>query len=212
MPAPTNQQQHDEEPAENQAKDQFFPSRTYCVETICAPCGVVIAWAKFIKAESPTNILQFLEHVYPTMETRPDYICIDKACLVLRTSISNGSWEQWKQTRRFIVDSYHYVNHCVTDVLCHTWCNPAPSNGSAPNLVVSERNQNGEIYYKCAFNTQACEQLNAWLGGFETILKRMSPGNFDWFLYTVLFYHTRHVLEKQSRSQCESDDETDDSL
>jgi hypothetical protein len=54
--------------------------------------------------------------------------------------------------------------------------------------------------------------LIAWLGGFDTILRRMSPGNFNWFLHTVLFYHTRHVLKRQSRSQDESDDETDDSL
>ena len=52
-------------------------------ETITAPCAVVIAWAKFPKSESPTNILNFLESVYPTAESHPDYICIDKACLLL---------------------------------------------------------------------------------------------------------------------------------
>ena len=50
-------------------------------------------------------------------------------------------------------------------------------------------------------NKQACEQLNAWLGGFEPILKRMVPGNFDWFLHTMLFYHTRYVLKKQDRKR-----------
>jgi hypothetical protein len=44
---------------------------------------------------------------------------------------------------------------------------------------------------------QACEQLNAWLGGFEPILKRMTPGNFNWFLHTMLFYHTQRVIQKQ---------------
>jgi hypothetical protein len=48
---------------------------------------------------------------------------------------------------------------------------------------------------------QACEQLNSWLGGFESILKRMKIGNFDWFLHTMLFYHTQHVLEKQSQKE-----------
>jgi len=69
------------------------------METICTPCGVVIAWAKFAKSESPTNILAFLEQVFPTEESQPAYICIDKACLLLRTSISNGSWDAiWKKT------------------------------------------------------------------------------------------------------------------
>jgi hypothetical protein len=27
----------------------------------------------------------------------------------------------------------------------------------------------------------------------------MTPGNFDWFLHTMLFYHTRHVIDKQAR-------------
>jgi len=52
----------------------------------------VIAWAKFAKSESPTNILAFLETIFPTEESQPAYICIDKACLVLHTAITNGSW------------------------------------------------------------------------------------------------------------------------
>jgi hypothetical protein len=69
---------------------------------------------------------------------------------------------------------------------------------------------------------QACEQLNAWLGGFEPILKRMTPGNFNWFLHTMLFYHTQRVIDKQQRamgqmadgsgggSEDESEDESGD--
>jgi hypothetical protein len=205
----TNQQPHDQEVVDNRGRDQFIPSRTYCVETICAPCGVVIAWAKFAKAESPTNILNFLEQVYPTEISRPDYICIDKACLVMRTSINNGSWEQtWSRTSRFIVDSYHYTNHSINDNLCHRWCNPTPRDGSAPNLVVAGRTRDGQTYKKSAFNTQACEQLNAWLGGFDSILRRMTPGNFNWFLHTMLTYHTTQVCKKLAKAQVHTDDDS----
>jgi uncharacterized Zn finger protein (UPF0148 family) len=204
-----NLQPHDQDVTEYQQKNYFSPNRFYCVETICAPCGTVIAWTKFAKSESPTHILNFLANVYPTEESRPDYICIDKACLVLRTSISNGSWQEWKKTSRFIVDTYHYKNHSVNDGLCRAWCNPAPTDGSAPNLVIPAVDKNGQACLKRAFNTQACEQLNAWLGGFESILKRMVPGNFDWFLHTMLFYHTRNVLKKQERNR-ENDDNDDD--
>ena len=34
------------------------------------------------------------------------------------------------------------------------------------------------------------------IGGFEPILKRMTPGNFDWFLHTMLFLQTQYVLNK----------------
>ena len=214
QPAPhVNLQPHDEiTPEAHRRKNYFSPSCFYCVETICAPCGIVIAWAKFAKSESPTNILNFLEMVYPTEESHPAYICIDKACLVLRTAVANGSWDAvWKNTTRFIVDTYHYINHRVTDYLCRKWCNPAPQDGSAPNLVVISTDNHGRPYLKRAFNTQACEQLNAWLGGFESILKRMVPSNFNWFLHTMLFYHTRHVLERQNERNNNRNDNGDDS-
>jgi hypothetical protein len=98
--AQTNQQPHDEPSTPEVQRDNYFtPNKFYCVETVCAPCGVVVAWAKFAKSESPTNILSFLESVYPNEESRPDYICIDKACVVPRTAITNGSWDTiWKNT------------------------------------------------------------------------------------------------------------------
>ncbi|KAF8882300.1 hypothetical protein BD779DRAFT_1612503 [Infundibulicybe gibba] len=121
-----NNQPHDESTPEAKRKNYFGPSCFYCVETICAPCGVVIAWTKFDKAESPTIFCNFL-----------------RIMLVLRTSIANKSWEMWSRTS-------------------------APLDGSAPNLVP---------YYQRAFNTQA--------RGFESILRRMTPGNFNWFLYVI---------------------------
>ncbi|KIJ91189.1 hypothetical protein K443DRAFT_115393, partial [Laccaria amethystina LaAM-08-1] len=212
-------QPHDQPTLDTQTSNYFSPSRFYCVETTCAPCGVVIAWTKFSKAESPTKILNWLESIYPTEESRPAYICIDKACLVLRTAIANGCWDNvWKNTTRFIVDSYHYINHRTTDYICRKWCNPAPLNGSAPNLVISAVDKNGRSYLKRAFNTQACEQLNSWLGGFDSILRRMTQGNFNWFLHTMLFYHTRIVIQKQRTGKEDHlaeenvDNEVDDSL
>ena len=192
-------QRHDDDNEDPPPSPNYFsPARYYCVETICAPCGVVIAWTKFEKSESTTKILQFLESVYQTEESRPDYICIDKGCQVFRTSVNNGSWDEiWKHTSRFIVDTYHYINHRVTDYLCQTYCNPSPGDRSAPNLVTIEYDSNGRSHARRAFNTQVCEQLNAWLGGFELILKCMKPGKVNWFLHTMLFYHTKHVITEQ---------------
>ena len=87
-----NTQCHDEPAPTVRQANYFIAPRFNCVETLCAPCAVVVAWTKFAKSESPTNILNFLEEVYPTEESRPAYICIDKACSLLRTAISNGSW------------------------------------------------------------------------------------------------------------------------
>lgn len=52
--------------------------------------------------------------------------------------------------------------------------------------------------------------MNAWLGGFESILKRMTPSNFDWFLHAMLFYHTRHVIEKQESKGTNQPNQTEE--
>jgi hypothetical protein len=40
----------------------------------------------------------------------------------------------------------------------------------------------------------------------------MTQGNFDWFLHTMLFYHTGKVLDKQAKkaSKSTNDDGSDD--
>lgn len=175
-PKPASEHQpHDEPPPEPKKVKHFFgPATFYCIETICSPCGVVDAWAKFAKSESDSNILAFLHHVYPTPDSRPDYICIDKACRVLRHLVTQGLWPEWSQTTRFIVDSYHYQNHKKTDKLCQTWCNPAPTDGSAPNLVITAIDSHGKPYQKRAFNTQVrCFIICNYFGTDNIILTGM---------------------------------------
>ena len=50
---------------DRQIKNYFSPNHFYCVETICAPCGIVVAWTKFAKSESPSNMRSlnlFIQH------------------------------------------------------------------------------------------------------------------------------------------------------
>ena len=35
----------------------------------------------------------------------------------------------------------------------------------------------------------------------------MTPVNFNWFLHTMLFYHTKYVLHKQEMKKAEEDEE-----
>jgi hypothetical protein len=121
-------------------------------------------------------------------------------------------WMQYGTTSRFIVDTFRYISHGATDYLCQTYCCPSPGDGSAPNLVTIEYDNNGCPHAKRAFNTQVCEQLNASLGGFEPILKCMKPGNFNWFLHAMLFYQTKHVImqQKQKAKHQRNDDDNED--
>ena len=63
--------------------------------------------------------------------------------------MAQGQWNTWKNTSRFIVDSYHYINHKTTDDVCRHWCNPAPSDGSAPNLVGIQVDSEGREHKVC---------------------------------------------------------------
>ena len=38
----------------------------------------------------------------------------------------------------------------------------------------------------------------------------MTQGNFNWFLHTMLFLHTVHVIEKQKFEATGDDDDDDD--
>ena len=55
--------------------------------------------------------------------------------------------------------------------------------------------------------------MNAWIGGFQPILSRMTPNNFNWLLHSLLFLHTQRVIEAQQdkakKSEDDDDDETD---
>src|SRR5262245_49337842 len=93
-------------------------------------------------------------------------------------------------------------------------------------MTFFENGQYGQSY-KCAYNTgvcficisvwditnviiQASEQLDAWIGGFESILTKMNVSNFNWFLHTMLFMHTQYIIEKQRKMGIVSVEEKDD--
>ena len=38
----------------------------------------------------------------------------------------------------------------------------------------------------------------------------MTPSNFSWVLHTMLFYHTRYVLEKQKQKSKKTDSKDED--
>ena len=61
-------QPHDVEHTEHVRKHFFSPACSYSVETVVSPCGVVIAWTKLEKSESPTKILNYLATIYSTPE------------------------------------------------------------------------------------------------------------------------------------------------
>jgi hypothetical protein len=149
----------DGEPVTAARQHYFYPSRMYCVEVMVTPDGVPVGWALCPRSESPTQIIQFIEMIHPNPEDKSQNYCCDKGCQILRRLVTLGKWDEWKQTTRISVDSFHFINHRATDVLCRTWCNPEPLDGSAPNLVKTEVVNGRTVHTRC-FNTQVNEQYS----------------------------------------------------
>ena len=63
----------------------------------------------------------------------------------------------WLESTNFIVDARHYIGHRATGILCQLWCNLAPTNGSQPDLVLTEVDNDRNSHATCAFNTETAD-------------------------------------------------------
>ena len=52
--------------------------------------------------------------------------------------------------------------------------------------------------------------MNAWLGGFQSVLNRMTVDNFNWFLHSMLFIHTQRVIKRQKEKEKKGEDEEEE--
>ncbi|KAF7355375.1 hypothetical protein MSAN_01454100 [Mycena sanguinolenta] len=186
----------------------FKAKSIYCLQTVQWACGVPIGWGKCYRSESTPHVLQILNNIwadYP--DFRPSYIAYDNACDLLRHIVHQNSDDIWLATTKFIVDAWHYIGHKATDVLCRTRCNPAPMDGSQPDLVLTMQDANGEVHQTRAFNTETAEQFNSWLNGFESQLRQMSDVNYDFFVHVLMLIYSENMEAKIRSKEMELTDE-----
>ncbi|KAF8184341.1 hypothetical protein K438DRAFT_1907877 [Mycena galopus ATCC 62051] len=154
-----------------------------CLQTIQWSCGFPISWGKCYRSESSPQVVRILDRIwedYP--DAKPGFIAYDDACSLLRYI--------------FIVDAWHYIGHCATDILCRIWCNPALVNGSQPDLVIVQQDAHGTNHQTRTFNTETAEQLNSWLSGFESKLRQMSDVNSDFFVHVLMLIYSERVEKR----------------
>lgn len=131
-------------------------------------------------------------------DSRPSFIAYDDACSLLRHIATQNANDTWLTSTKFIVDAWHYIGHRATDILCRLWCNPAPTNGSQPDLILVETDVKGVSHQTRAFNTETAEQLNSWLSGFESQLCQMSDVNYDFFIHVPMMIYAERVDKRVS--------------
>ncbi|EJF55596.1 hypothetical protein DICSQDRAFT_73391 [Dichomitus squalens LYAD-421 SS1] len=187
----------------------FRAKTTYCLETIQWACGMPIGWGKCYKSESTPQVLDFINRIWPeeAQHVRPSFIVFDDACDLLRHIVTQDPGDAWVATTKFVVDAWHYIGHKATDVLCRLWCNPAPRDGSQPDLVVVDTDDLGNVHLVRAFNTETAEQFNAWLSGFEGLMRSMTNVNYDFFVHVLFLVYSEEVEERIRRNNQELDEE-----
>ncbi|KAJ7606878.1 hypothetical protein FB45DRAFT_982898 [Roridomyces roridus] len=192
----------------NKVVHTFKAKSTYCLQTIQWACGVPIGWGKCYRSESTPQVLAFINKTwqeYP--DCRPSFIAYDKACDLLRHIATQNISDLWLTSTKFIVDAWHYIGHRATDILCRTRCNPAPTDGSQPDLVLTEVDDNGVVHQTRAFNTETAEQLNSWLNGFESQLRQMTDVNFDFYVHVLMMLYGETVEKRVVSKKRELTDE-----
>lgn len=192
-----------------QVTHRFRARKTYCIQTLQHACGVPISWMKMYSSESPTQVMAFLRRTFPTANSRPSYIFYDNACTILAHVVTQLRLRSWLQTSRFLCDAWHYINHRSDDLLCRVWCNPAPADGSQPDLVINNVDEHGRSYSTRAFNTETAEQFNAWITSHEASLKQMSEYNFDFTVHCLLLIYREMMEARIMKRDRNMDDDPD---
>ncbi|KAJ6484160.1 hypothetical protein C8R45DRAFT_1214970 [Mycena sanguinolenta] len=192
----------------DQVVHTFKAKYTYCLQTVQLACGYPVGWGKCYRSESSRQVVAILNRIWENHpNSRPSFIAYDDACDLLRHIITQNRNDPWISSTKFIVDAWHYIGHRATDMLCRVWCNPAPKNGSQPDLVLVEQDANGVQHQTRAFNTETAEQLNSWLNGFESQLRHMSDVNYDFFVHVLMMIYAERVEKKVTQRQLELSDD-----
>lgn len=190
----------------------FRARSIYCLQTLQWACGMPIGWGKCYKSESQPQVLAIMDKTWESDPARrPAFIAYDDACDLLRHIVTQHPDSPWLTESRLIVDAWHYVGHRATDAFCREYCNPAPANGSQPDLVKVVTDDNGHAHLTRAFNTETAEQFNALLSGYEAQLRQMSDISYDFFVHVLMMVFAE-TMEAQIVAKGRGLDVIDDML
>ncbi|KAJ6474094.1 hypothetical protein DFH09DRAFT_1082689 [Mycena vulgaris] len=180
-----------------------FRARTiYCLQTVQWSCEYPIGWGKCYNSESSPQVLAIIDKIWEFHpDSKPSFIAYDDACNLLRHIVTQDPHSTWLKSTKFVVDAWHYIGHRALDLLCRVWCNPAPTNGSQPDLIIVRVDDNGQQHATRAFNTETAEQLNAWLNGYEAQLRQMSDTSYDFCVHVLMLLYKELVDKKVAKKE-----------
>jgi hypothetical protein len=86
------------------------------------------------------------------------------------------------------VDVFHFkCKHKADHTECNTHCNP---------MLFKEILMDGD---KWRFNSSAAEQTNAWLGGYQSMVREMEVVRYNFFLDEMIMRRNRSLIAELER-------------
>jgi len=124
---------------------------------------------------------RFCERTFPTVSSMPEYLFFDDACHLHRIVRDDPHWALTATP----ADVFHHDRkHGPQHTYCQLMVNPV----GFPELVLP----NG----KWQFNTSIAEQTNAWIGGFQAMVRQMEVAYYNFFLDEMVKRRNRFIVEE----------------
>ncbi|KAF8967356.1 hypothetical protein BDZ97DRAFT_1916953 [Flammula alnicola] len=169
---------------------RFGRKRTHNEELCVASCGVILGRATFYGSEAPNGVRTFWKKLFPTRRSLPSVLWHDNNCRIAVMLDKEG--DTYFSTSALPVDVFHFKSkHKASDEDCNKFCNPV----RWPELCTPEGTWR--------FNSSAAEQANAWIGGYQAIVREMQADRYEFFLDEMIKRRNRNIikdLEKKGKA------------
>lgn len=128
--------------------------------------------------------------LFPTKASLPGVLWHDNNCRI-RSMLENDEDPHLKHyfdNCALPVDVFHFKSkHKESDTECNANCNPA----IWPELQTSDGNWR--------FNSSAAEQANAWIGGYQSIVREMQADRYEFFLDEMIRRRNKNLIKDLRR-------------
>ncbi|KAJ3520707.1 hypothetical protein NMY22_g12634 [Coprinellus aureogranulatus] len=173
-------------------KARFGRRRTHNEELCVASCGVIVGRATFFGSEAPNGVRTFLMGLFPTKRSLPRVIWHDNNCKILAMlrNDTDPYLRHYFDDSLMVVDVFHFKSkHKESDKECNANCNPAMHK----DLVTSDG--------RWRFNSSAAEQANAWIGGYQAMVREMRAIRYDFFLDEMIRRRNCLIVRELERNE-----------
>ncbi|KAF7307966.1 hypothetical protein MKEN_01158100 [Mycena kentingensis (nom. inval.)] len=166
-------------------KAKYNTSRSHTEFFLSYPCGIIVSRATMLNAEAVSNALLMVQASFSVPgAVKPEHFIYDSNCDASQQVQAHPEQWEWFADMGMSVDVFHFLTkHSETHYHCQQFCNPA----SFRELLLED----GASWY---FNSSIAEQNNAWLGGFQSIVRQMTAVKYDFFLNEMVRLHNEALL------------------